>query len=375
VNIVELAAITHTGQVRRSNEDSHLVEPPLFVLADGMGGARAGEVASRLCIEAFRSMGSEGEPEERLRRAIAAANNRIFEQAQSDPAVAGMGTTATAALVRDGSVSFGHVGDSRAYLYRDGGLQQISDDHSLVGELVRRGALSADEAEAHPQRSVITRAVGTEPDVEVDTWTIEGREGDVFLICSDGLSDMVGDDGLARILGERASLADTARELVRAANAAGGQDNTTALLFRLGDGPAAPAAAGAVTGADTTGSHATVLLEDRDDRGGGRSLLRRLALALVTVVAIAVLAGAATLGLRWAHFVGATADGRVAVYQGVPVDLGFGLRLYRRALVTPVPVAALSAGERAHLFDHALVSAGDARARVAKLPATAFFGS
>jgi serine/threonine protein phosphatase PrpC len=150
-----------------------------------------------------------------------------------------MGTTMTVALVEDAGVTFGHVGDSRAYVLRDGTLEQLTDDHSLVAELVRGGKLSVEEAEHHPQRSVITRALGTDPDVDVDTFTVEPHAGDVFVLCSDGLTDMVGDDEIGEVLREqRESLDEAANELVRRANRAGGQDNITVIAFEITDQPA-----------------------------------------------------------------------------------------------------------------------------------------
>ena len=238
LQVVEIGSATDVGQVRRSNEDSHLIASPLFVVADGMGGANAGEVASALAIEVLTR--TETRPgwdgEESLSRSIREANRRIHDRAHNDPNAAGMGTTVTAALVNGGRISFGHVGDSRAYLLRDGALQQVSDDHSLVGELVRRGALTPDEAARHPQRSIITRALGADDNVDVDTWSIDAQEGDVVLLCSDGLSGMVGEDEMLRILSSGAGLQQVARELVVAANAAGGDDNVTAIVFRIGDG-------------------------------------------------------------------------------------------------------------------------------------------
>jgi len=148
-----------------------------------------------------------------------------------------MGTTMTVALVEDGRVVFGHVGDSRAYLIREGSIEQLTDDHSLVAELVRNGRLTPEEAEAHPQRSVITRAVGTEPDVDVDTFTIDPEDGDLFLICSDGLTDMVDDGTIIDAIGRhRDDLDEAAKALVGAANRGGGEDNITVLFFELGVG-------------------------------------------------------------------------------------------------------------------------------------------
>jgi len=220
------------------NEDAYVCEPPLFAIADGMGGARAGEVASGLAAAALQENDVNGTGAERVVALMQAANRSVYERSRRDADVAGMGTTMTVALVENGGVTFGHVGDSRAYVLRDGELEQLTDDHSLVAELVRGGKLSAEEAEHHPQRSVITRALGTDPDVDVDTFTVLGHEGDVFVLCSDGLTDMVADDEIGAVLSERReSLEDAANELVRRANKAGGQDNITVVAFELTDEP------------------------------------------------------------------------------------------------------------------------------------------
>ena len=229
---------THTGRKRRHNEDAYVLQPPLFAIADGMGGARAGEVASSLAAAALQSGEVDGNGKERVTALIQAANRSVYERSSRDAEVAGMGTTMTVALVEDGTVTLGHVGDSRAYVLRDGELEQLTDDHSLVAELVRGGKLSAEEAEHHPQRSVITRALGTDPDVDVDTFTVEAEDGDVFVLCSDGLTDMVGDDEIGEVLaGSRENLKEAAEELVRRANKAGGQDNITVVAFEMTDEP------------------------------------------------------------------------------------------------------------------------------------------
>jgi len=232
------AVVSHTGRKRRHNEDAYVCAPPLFAIADGMGGARAGEVASNLAAAALQTGDVDGGGQERVAALIQAANQSVYERSSRDAEVAGMGTTMTVALVEDASVTFGHVGDSRAYVLRDGTLEQLTDDHSLVAELVRGGKLSAEEAEHHPQRSVITRALGTDPDVDVDTFTVEARNGDVFVLCSDGLTDMVGDAEIGEVLGEpRESLREAAEDLVRRANRAGGQDNITVIAFEMTDEP------------------------------------------------------------------------------------------------------------------------------------------
>jgi serine/threonine protein phosphatase PrpC len=230
---------TDPGRKRHHNEDSYVFQPPLFAIADGMGGARAGEVASALAADALNEARGVDGGKRIVVQLIQEANRRVHERASTDAETSGMGTTITVARVEDdGSVTFGHVGDSRAYLLRANDLEQLTDDHSLVAELVRRGELSAEAAEVHPQRSVITRALGTDPDVDVDAFSVDGEAGDVFLICSDGLSDMVDGATIEAIMREhRASLDDAARSLVQAANRAGGDDNITAILFELVEAP------------------------------------------------------------------------------------------------------------------------------------------
>jgi PPM family protein phosphatase len=193
VRLGRAAGQTDTGRRRRQNEDAFVCEPPLFAVADGMGGAQAGELASRLAAAAIEEGALAIQGEESVAGIVRTANARIFEHSVRDPTAAGMGTTATVAFVDEEAetAAIAHVGDSRAYRYRDGTLEQVTTDHSLVGELVRTGRLTEAEAAVHPHRSVITRALGTEADVEVDTRTIDLRAGDVVLICSDGLSAMV----------------------------------------------------------------------------------------------------------------------------------------------------------------------------------------
>jgi len=238
------AVRTDPGRKRRHNEDAYVCQPPLFAIADGMGGAQAGEIASALAAGALKESRANGGGERRVVELIQEANRRVHQRASTDAATSGMGTTITVAMVEnDGTVTIGHVGDSRAYLLRDDRLEQLTDDHSLVAELVRRGELSPEEAEVHPQRSVITRALGTDPDVDVDAFSVEARPGDVYLICSDGLSDMVDAATLEKIVrSNRRSLDTASRALVQAANRGGGEDNITAILFEVvdGDAPAEP---------------------------------------------------------------------------------------------------------------------------------------
>ena len=256
MRVGESFAESNVGRKRRHNEDSYVASPPLFVVADGMGGAQAGEVASALAAGTVRELdqdpGATGL--EQVVALIKAANLRVHARATADASASGMGTTMTAAILQeDGKVAIGHVGDSRAYRLRAGRLEQLTDDHSLVAELVRRGELSPEEAAVHPQRSVITRALGTEPDVEVDAFTVEAQDGDLFLLCSDGLTTMLDSQAIADIIERHRQRLDVAiHSLIKAANDRGGDDNITAILFAVADGdgdltgellPLAPAAA------------------------------------------------------------------------------------------------------------------------------------
>jgi PPM family protein phosphatase len=242
MTVRQLGHGTDTGKKRRRNEDAYVVEPPLFAIADGMGGAQAGELASSLAAGAVREdEAAAGSGERRVAELIQEANRRVYERSSQDASASGMGTTMTVALVGDGSVAFGHVGDSRAYLIRDGKLEQLTEDHSLVAELVRSGKLSPEEAGTHPQRSVITRALGTDPDVDPDTFSIETSPGDLFMLCSDGLTSMVEDDVILRCIKKnRDNLQATAKALIRAANKGGGEDNITVVFFEIGDDVAEP---------------------------------------------------------------------------------------------------------------------------------------
>jgi serine/threonine protein phosphatase PrpC len=396
----ETTGITDAGRRRRRNEDAYVLEPPLFAVADGMGGAQAGEVASRLAVDAFREFheADELEPEERLSAIIQEANRRIYERAREDTQASGMGTTVTAALVGEESISVGHVGDSRAYRLRGGRLEQLTDDHSLVADLVRGGRLTPEEADVHPQRSVITRALGTDIEVDIDAFTFEAEPGDVVLLCSDGLTTMVTDEEIVAIVGEAKSLERAAKQLVKAANRRGGEDNVTVVLFALetreaealedtvvaGDGrgskddledtltgldsPTLTAATAPARQAEEWGPPPD-RPEPREETRRRPRWGRRILLGIVTVIAVLGLAAAALWALGRAHFVGADADGRVAVYQGLPWDLGGGLQLYRERYVSQLRAVQLGEQERARLFDHDLLSYDDARAELARYEA------
>ncbi len=408
------AGVSDPGRKRRRNEDAFVVDPPLFAVADGMGGAQAGEVASRLAAAAFREYheADDRDGEERVGAIIQEANRRIYERAQVDTNASGMGTTATAAVMEGDRVSIGHVGDSRAYRIRGNELEQLTDDHSLVADLMRSGRLTPEEADTHPQRSVITRALGTDPHVDVDTFAVAAEPGDVFLLCSDGLTTMVDDAEILRLVAESSGLESAAKALVKAANRHGGEDNVTVVLFAVEAGEAAESAALEETARLTTDGHGDPAdLEDtlsglEPPVGGGQGAAgagastgvaepdpepkragergwepldaaasardakprrrwgRRLLLALGTVALVAVLLAIAFWGLANAHFVGAEDDGRVAVYQGLPYDVGGGVALYRARYVSRLLAAQLSHAERLELFDHDLMSYGSARARV-----------
>jgi PPM family protein phosphatase len=232
---------TDVGLVRSGNEDSHLRGRTVFAVADGLGGHRGGEVASAMAVEPLAALDGSafpdaGEAADALAGAIREANLAIIERGRADPALWGMGTTVTAAAVAaDRVLQLAHVGDSRAYLLRPGApLRQLTVDHTMVEEAVQRGLLTRQQAATHPQRGVVTRAVGLDPDLEVDTpEPLELEPGDQVLLCSDGLTEVVDDDGIAAALAGQAGGDDTCRALIDAANRAGGPDNITVVLLRV----------------------------------------------------------------------------------------------------------------------------------------------
>jgi PPM family protein phosphatase len=298
VLIGRAAGLTDRGRRRRQNEDAFVCDPPLFAIADGMGGAQAGELASRIAAAVIEQGAATARDEDGVVAAVRAANALIFERALNDPGAAGMGTTATVALVdeRDETLTIAHVGDSRAYRYRNGALEQLTTDHSLVAELVRSGRLTEAEAAVHPHRSVITRALGTDAEVDVDTLTVPLAAGDLVLLCSDGLSAMVRDEEIVAVLVSSAGDPHHAAEaLVRAANAAGGDDNVTVVVFELVEGDAAARAA-QTTASDREVTEEDVRLvseqagEDDDDvrrHGAGRGSRWPALLLVVVLLALA----------------------------------------------------------------------------------------
>jgi serine/threonine protein phosphatase PrpC len=365
--------LSDPGRRRRRNEDAYVCEPPLFAVADGMGGAQAGEIASRLAATVLR-----GSPPGDVVALIQEANRRIYARSSEDEAVSGMGTTMTVALVEGDDVKIGHVGDSRAYLIREGRLEQLTEDHSLVAELVRSGKLSPEEAEVHPQRSVITRALGTEPEVDVDTFSVTARADDLFMLCSDGLTSMVTDEQILDLVGrDRSNLQASAKALVEAANRGGGEDNITVVLFEFTDAAEEAAAALVSEAPEQDGTDDATLseldavppVEAPAPRPAPRRPRRRRRLAVALAVALALLIAVAAGGLyalSRAHFVGAERNGHVAVYQGVPWNLGAGVHLYRVRYESPLLVAQLSQQERQRLFDHDLHSYGTALGEVSR---------
>lgn len=420
VFVVEEVGLTDVGRQRQSNEDSFVEAPPVFAVADGMGGARAGEVASRMAVEAFGDSLEDGvEPEAQLVDVARAANRRIYEMARSDDAYAGMGTTLTAVMVGGHEVTVGHVGDSRLYRLRDGELERLTTDHSLVEEYVRAGRLAPEEAESHPQKSIITRALGVEADVEVDTLTCNAHDGDVYLICSDGLTGMVSEHEVAEVLLERSSLEQAARALIDAANRAGGRDNITVVLFRLseeGAGTGAGDESDTLSGEDTqTGLHTSQVqtaLAAAETEGGPRTgaldrgpgtgaaptdetlivdartaqaarsgdatrpaseaaagrarrrsrarFRRRVLVGLLSVLAVAGLVAGLLAAGRNVYFVGASDAGLVALYRGLPYELPFEIELYEEIYESTEPARSLPEPQRTNVLDHRLRSRRDA---------------
>ena len=232
---------TDVGRARSGNEDSYFCGRTVFAVADGLGGHQGGEVASAAAVEPLaaldgREFAEPAEAAEALTTAIREGNSAILERAAGDPGLWGMGTTVTAAaLAGDRHLQLAHVGDSRAYLLRDGSLEQLTTDHTVVGELVRRGRLTPAQAAVHPERSILTRAVGLDPRIPVDTPDpVELQAGDQVLLCSDGLTEAVDEDRIAELLSAEADGNAACQALIDAANTAGGPDNITVVLLRAG---------------------------------------------------------------------------------------------------------------------------------------------
>ena len=351
---VVAAAATDIGRVREQNEDSFLVEEPLFAVADGMGGHRGGEVASRLALQTLESLFRRGSGD--LDEQVQEANRAVFERSMLDRRVAGMGTTLTAALFEGDRVRLAHVGDSRAYLLRDGELHQLTEDHTLVRRMVAEGEITEEEARVHPHRNVMTRAIGTDMWVDVDDLVVEMRAGDRLLLCTDGLTGMVPEDRIREVLVDTPDPQLAADRLVAEANEAGGVDNITVVLVDLHDEPTAEASdppigahRSAATGTVPTVTDRGPVVERgssarrrpprrprvRAVAGARRDGLRRIAIWIavaLAAVAIALVGLRIYLDRQW--YVG-VADGHVAIYQGIPAEIA-GFRLHHVVVETTI---------------------------------------
>jgi serine/threonine protein phosphatase PrpC len=408
---------TDTGRQRRGNEDSSYARAPVFVLADGMGGAAAGEVASKIAIEAFEAgLPAAGTPEERLAIVAQRANREIYDRAQRDHRLDGMGTTLTAVYLDAEHVALAHVGDSRAYRLRGGDLTRLTEDHSLVEELVKDGKLTEEEAFEHPQRSIITRALGQEAIVAVDTFSYPVRAGDVIMLCSDGLTDMLPERHVAEVMVGAPSLERAAQRLIDEANNAGGRDNITVVLFRvedagdvpaeLGDTLAIPASAAAAAGLGLSSGEGvpgappaaqSPYIEPRPhiirdaartqkDRISARlpgsrppgsrppsttlplartqgppeaphrefGLVPKLITGLVTAAILLFLfGGGGYLASRQLYFLGTDSQGTIVVYRGFPYNF-VGVNFYETYYVSGVPASLIPADRRSTVLNHEL---------------------
>ena len=287
-------ARSDVGCIRSHNEDSYLVQSPLFCVCDGMGGHAAGEVASSIAVETISKMAPSTADPESLASAVEAANSAIIEAAQNGVGKPGMGCTATAAYIDGTTLAIAHVGDSRAYLLHDGTLIRVTRDHSYVEELVDAGEITADEARVHPSRSVITRALGSDPSMYADHFQINVEEGDRLILCSDGLSSMIQDSEIESISVQSTTAQICADNLVDAALAAGGSDNVTVV--------------------------AVDIVDDGKVRKAQRRHQRNAAVLIIAIVAaLALIAGIAFYGVTTSYYIGVNEEtGTVAVYRGVP---------------------------------------------------------
>jgi PPM family protein phosphatase len=341
------------GRLRKRNEDAYLLKDGLFVVADGMGGHRGGDVASNLALETIESASSPEFTLQELVDEIKKANHAVLERGESDRDLRGMGTTITAVMVDDSKAHVAHVGDSRAYLLRDGTLQQLTEDHTLVQRMVREGRLSEDEASRHPQRSVLTRALGVDEEIPVDELTLDVHPGDRVLVCTDGLTSMVDRNRIQKILEREKDPQIAADKLIDAANKAGGDDNITVIVldFQEDDGkstvamppdstrpssdegsPSAPIETRSAAMPEEGESATGVIPVPREGEEGESPRLRskvrwrRVAVwvgVLVLLIVAAVIGARAYIGHQW--YVGES-NGRVAIYNGIPTKVvGFEL--------------------------------------------------
>lgn len=400
IRVAESTLKSDTGRQRRENEDSAYARPPLFVVADGMGGAQAGEVASQIAIEVFeQGLSDSGNAEERLAQRAREANRKIHERSLAEHGREGMGTTVTAVWLEDSQASIAHVGDSRAYLFRNGDLRRLTQDHTLVDELVRRGKLTEEQAAEHPQRSIITRALGPEPDVDVDTVTYAVQAGDVLLLCSDGLTAMVSEERMAEILASAPTLDRAASQLIEAANKAGGRDNITVVAARLeevdeelrpeeatmitppGSKPAAAdASQPAMRGGAAASAPAAALAPPRrahplpapaavrTDRVRRRFRSKPMAILISVVIVLFLIGAGGYLASRQLYWVGTNNQGIVTIYRGFPYSLPLvGWHLYETYYISGYPASLVPKARRASIFDLRLRSQADATSLVRDL--------
>lgn len=358
---LRIGAKTDIGRARERNEDSMLVKEPLFAVADGMGGHRGGDVASAMTLEALQGvdLSTDGQLAG-LVEEIREANRAVLERGAADDALRGMGTTVTAIVVDDGTAYLAHVGDSRAYLLRDGVLQQLTEDHTLVQRMVREGKITSEQAERHPQRSILTKALGVDDALDPYELTFDVHEGDRILICSDGLTGMIREDRIQEIIDAEPDPQAAADELVEAANQAGGDDNITVIVIDAGDRAAARAGAGserrpsaeAATGDRTEGglmadtgvltspvavaeSAAPEPAAGRAERPNRRRRYIAWAFLLVIAVAAAFVATRVYVSRQW--YVGES-NGHVAIYQGIPATV-LGYELSHVEVDTAIPTS------------------------------------
>jgi PPM family protein phosphatase len=408
LRVAEQYAGTDTGRQRRANEDSLLARAPLFVVADGMGGAQAGEVASRIAVESFQpGLPETSHPELELAALAREANARIHELSHANAEQAGMGTTLTAVYVGEQEVAIAHVGDSRAYCLRDGQLLRLTDDHSLVDELMRQGRLTPEEAVEHPQRSVITRALGPEGIVEVDTRSFHARAGDVYLLCSDGLTTMLSEEQIAAVLLAHEQLRDAGEALIAAANQAGGRDNITVVLIRLEEvllGQSVqlqehatmvglPVVSVPPPEPDRGAPQASTAHEQRTSMRGAPALaerplqraprnprssrpapggrrrrrVRHAGVIVFLLVVLGVIASAGYLAFQSVYFIGTNSRGLVTMFEGLPYKLPGNITLYSSQYVSGVSASTLTPQKRHTLLDHSLRSEGDAASLIHSL--------
>jgi len=358
----ELRVASHTdvGRVRQRNEDALFAGTTVFAVADGLGGHRAGNIASSLAIESIAVLEDlpPKEAAKRLTAAVKSGNRAVHDRARNDADVKGMGTTMTAVVVSDGVAHLAHVGDSRCYLIRGAGITRISRDHTLVARMVDEGKLTPEQAEQHPQRSVLTRALGADSDVDVEEVRVSLVGGDRLLLCSDGLTGVVSDDEIHAIVSDGADLDEIAQRLIDTANERGGPDNISVVVVDVGGSIPDARAAGRIPGAT---------------RAAARRIPVR-AMVWVGVLIIAIVGG--MLGLRaWAdrsYYVGVDDDGTVAIYRGIPVDVP-GISLSTLEEQTDLPVSDVKNPAVRRSLDEGvrLPSLADAEAYVEQLRADA----